>query len=97
MANQGKRALAAEWESFSKAAVPKDAPERQRQATRDAFYAGAQSVFTLLIEGLSEGPESEPEDEQLMENINAELKAFGEELTARCLAHAAAIRARRGS
>jgi hypothetical protein len=67
------------WEQYQEQVVPKDAGQRQLDATRMAFYGGATCVFTALIIGVSQGEEHTEADENLMNGIKDELDAFLEE------------------
>ena len=73
----GKRLLMAEeWDKYARGVLPADAPLVQKQETRRAFYAGAQSIFFRVIESFA--PESEPTEADLkvMENLHQELQDF---------------------
>jgi hypothetical protein len=73
----GKRQLMAEqWDKFARAVLPADVSVVQRREMRRAFYAGAESILFRVIEAFA--PEDEPtaEDLQIMEDLDAELKAF---------------------
>lgn len=68
--------LATEWRDYEIRVLPIDAPEVQRIETRRAFYAGAQSLFTGLINSLELGTESTDNDLKMMDSIKAELDKF---------------------
>lgn len=76
-----KHRIAAAWETFRAQVLPKNAGPVQVDEMRKAFYAGAWALHCLLIAGVSEGPDCQPEDERLMEELVAEM----EEFTARLL------------
>lgn len=68
---------------FSLAAIPTNAPTVQLGEMRNAFFAGAMHLFSSIITGLDPEHEVTDADERRMENINAELNAFGDELRLR--------------
>jgi hypothetical protein len=67
--------------------VPADAPEIQIKETRQAFYAGASILFTVLtMPGvLDPGDEPTDADMQKMADLQAEIDAFGAGLDKRYL------------
>ena len=71
------------WRSLEKSVIPKDVHPTQRAEMKRAFYAGANVMFTLLIETSSAG-ENEPGDAQVdaLETIYLELKRFAEDVKA---------------
>jgi len=74
-----KRQLMAEqWDQFARSVLPKDCSPTQRQEMRRAFYAGAQGILFRVIAAFA--PETEPtaEDLQIMEDLDQELRNFGE-------------------
>jgi hypothetical protein len=71
------------WESFQAQAVPKDASAIQIEVMRDAFYAGAGSIFATIVNQLEPGAEATQNDLDMMCNLNDELKEFGEEVIRR--------------
>lgn len=68
------------WREYEAKIVPASAGPVQRVETRQAFYAGAQSLFSGITKGLSDGDEATPEDLSMMDSLAAELRAFGEEI-----------------
>jgi hypothetical protein len=69
--------IASEWEEFERAILaPANAGPTQVRETRRGFYAGAQVMLSLVLSQVSAGDEVTPEDEALMERIDAELKEF---------------------
>lgn len=75
-----KRAsLGDEWEAFRKAIIPK-VGQVQREEMRKAYYAGASAVFYLLTSLMDEGDEVTQADLAYLDSINAELKAFLDDL-----------------
>ncbi len=74
-----KRQLMAEqWDSFARAALPRDAPAVQRQEMRRAFYAGAQGILHGVIAALARDKEPTEEDLSMMMNLEIELSEFAE-------------------
>ena len=74
--------LATEWASYEAACIPATADDTQRIESRRAFYAGARSLFTLLILGVSTATEETPGDVALMATVEDELAAFNEAVKA---------------
>lgn len=75
------------WEGYAEMVIPKDAPEIQHTESRKAFFAGAAVLFGHLMNGLSAGPDSQPQDSLLLLDIEQELNAFGLELDRAILKH----------
>ncbi len=48
--------IAQNWQSFAKAAVPKDAGPAQRKAMEQAFFGGVLSMFGIMVSQLSKIP-----------------------------------------
>jgi hypothetical protein len=75
--------IANEWQNFERVLLdPARAGRMQRQEMRRAFYAGAQSLFTLITLAVSPGDEITQADLTLMEDIDQELKQFGRDVQA---------------
>ncbi len=68
------------WEGFAAAVLPANASDVQRIEMRKAFFAGAAYLFTLQMQGVSDGDDVTSGDEQFMRRIDEELRAFGKEL-----------------
>jgi hypothetical protein len=77
------RLIEAGWFGLRIASIPADAPQAQIDDMRDAFFAGAQHVFSSIIEMLD--PEAEPTEADLarMSLIQAELDGFIDAFTAK--------------
>lgn len=45
------KSLKTDWESYLNQIVPKHAGEVQKRETKQAFYAGAWALFTLVLHG----------------------------------------------
>lgn len=67
-----RRPVADAWASFERNVVPPSAGATQRQEMRLAFYAGAHSLFTSILKGLSPGAEPQPSDLAMLDDISAE-------------------------
>jgi hypothetical protein len=69
--------LARQWADFEhKILDPLDASQLQRREMRRAFYAGAQTLFALIMGGLTPGPEPQPIDLVNLSMLIAELDEF---------------------
>lgn len=76
LADQGKL-IEAGWMGLRLLAVAPDAPAIQIEEMRNAFFAGAQHVFSSLISMTDDNTEEPTETEmRRMELIDTELKAF---------------------
>lgn len=76
------RTLAEQWRSYEKQVLPPAAGAVQRQETRRAFYAGAQSAFLVLVHGVSPGSNVTENDEALMIALDAEFRQFADDMKA---------------
>lgn len=68
--------IEAGWLGLRIAAVPADAPPVQLDEMRNAFFAGAQHLFSSIMGVLDAGEEITEQDLQRMSNIQAELDLF---------------------
>lgn len=71
--------IEAGWQSL-KALVLQDAPEIQIREMRKAFFAGAQHLFTSLMQVMDDGNEPTPDDLRRMEMVSVELEAYTDAL-----------------
>lgn len=73
------------WVSLRLAAIPLDAPAIQLEEMRNAFFAGAQHLFSSIMTILE--PDAEPTEKDLerMDLIDRELKAFINDFSVRRL------------
>lgn len=74
-----KRQLMAEqWDTFSRAVLPRDCSPIQRQEMRRAFYAGAQGILHGVMAAFA--PEHEPTvaDLKIMADLEIELSDFAD-------------------
>lgn len=77
-----KSSIALSFASFAKAAIPPEATPEQLHDMEIAFFGGALTVFTIMLEGM--GGEDDDDEEQGMAVISAlndELEAFSDKLT----------------
>ena len=74
--------LAEQWDSYARRVMPRDAGTSQRMETRRAFYAGAQGLFQLVMANLSPDRDPTPEDLVMMQDLEAELRAYVERVKA---------------
>lgn len=70
------------WESYLKYVMSEDASPIQVKETRQAFYSGAAILFSVLMRDLDEDREPTNENMQKMEDLHAEMSAFGQEIDA---------------
>lgn len=68
--------LHASWESYRRVVIPPDAPPVQVIESRRAFYAGAQAFMTICAASPDNG------EDQVVNGLCAELKQFGDDVTA---------------
>lgn len=61
-----------EWASYQTEVVPADAPEVQREECKRAFYAGAQAMFSAVMEAAE--PEEDEACDARMEALHRELQ-----------------------
>jgi hypothetical protein len=79
LADKGKL-VEAGWVSLRLHCIPPNAPAAQLTEMRFAFMAGAQHVFSSMMDMLDPEPGETPADMRRMELLNAELEAFVAEL-----------------
>jgi len=82
LADEGKL-IEAGWVGLRLAAIPLDAPEIQIREMRNAFMAGAQHLFSSIINMLDADTEPTAADMKRMDLIDAELKLFAKEVQGR--------------
>lgn len=68
--------IEAGWIGLRLAAVPTDAPAIQLEEMRNAFFAGAQHLFSSIMTGLDPDAEPTAQDMVRLDLIDAELKTF---------------------
>ena len=68
--------MAEQWDQFARAILPKDCSTIQRQEMRRAFYAGAQSIWFIVITSLSTEKETTEKDLEIMNDLHEELNNF---------------------
>ena len=64
------------WLALRAGAIPSDAPQRQLDSMREAFFAGAQHLFASIMTALDPGHQPTERDMQRMNSIGMELHAF---------------------
>ena len=75
--------IAEKFSSYRRDVIPSDAPPVQIEECRRAFFAGAVSLYSIVMAGLSPSPGVTDDDMSFMEDIDAELKAFPKSVTNR--------------
>lgn len=67
----------AEWKTYAKL-LPKNCGQTQYIETRRAFFAGASTLFALIVNNVSDSsnPEATAEDLAFMDTIHKEIVAF---------------------
>ena len=75
--------LEAEWLDYRKRVVPADAARVQVEECRRAFYAGAASIHSVIMQMLSPGADATEDDVRKMQELYGELVAFGESVKPR--------------
>lgn len=79
------RIIEAGWQGLRLMAVPPGAPPVQIREMRNAFFAGAQHLFSTIMRTLDPGDEPTEADMRRLDNIQAELDAFIKDFEARHL------------
>ena len=76
MSTPKRQLMAEQWDQYVRTVLPTNCSPTQKQETRRAFYAGAQSILFRVIEAFV--PETEPTDEDLhiMQGVHDELQDF---------------------
>lgn len=64
------------WLTLRKASVPANAPQIQLDEMRNAFFAGAQHLFSSIMTVLDPGVEPTDADVKRMEMVKSELDEF---------------------
>lgn len=82
-ASDAGRLIEAGWISLRIAAIPADAPQVQLDGMREAFFAGAQHLFSSIMGVLDAGEDPTEDDLRRMSLIQAELDAFIADYSAR--------------
>lgn len=72
--------IEAAWLSYRRDVVPNDADAVQITESRRAFYAGAQTLFSLVMANVSSDAEPTDADLQFMEDVTEELQQFPNEV-----------------
>lgn len=82
LSDEGKL-IEAGWVSLRIAAINSTADADQLREMRMAFFAGAQHLFSSIMTIMDEDAEPTDKDMQRLEQIDAELARFGDELRLR--------------
>ena len=80
---QSRRPIERAWDTYRRAAVPEGADDTQVNETRQAFFAGASSVFWAML--MASDEPGEGPGMALLTNLQAEIDEYGEALDARYL------------
>lgn len=75
-----KQRIGEMWASYESEVLPARAHDVERMETKRAFYAGAQGLLSAILKGLTPGTEPEEADLRMMDEIEAEIRAFGEDV-----------------
>lgn len=68
--------IAKQWAEYRSAAIPAHATEGQVRQCRRAFYAGAQALHEIMVNGVSNDPDMTDDDERILRGIEAEFDQF---------------------
>ena len=75
------------WQSYAKMVVPKDAGKVQIEETRQAFFAGASTLFTSIMLVMDTDREPTEKDLAVMSDIQNEIDDFGRSLDKKILGY----------
>lgn len=70
------------WLDYRAAVIPADARANQVIESRRAFYAGAWQLYTSILAALTPGSEPTEADLHFMRQLDAELRAFNDNVRA---------------
>ena len=73
----------AEWFSYRREVLPRNASVGQVEECRRAFYGGAAAIHSVLMQMLTPGPKVTDEDHRRMQELFDELVEFGESVKPR--------------
>ncbi len=68
------------WERYLEEVLPSDAPLIQLIETRRAFYSGAASLFTMMVDQTKQAGITEEQGIDYLAELNAEIVQFGIDL-----------------
>ncbi len=76
-----RRPVEEAWEGFDKSVMPDGASELQRTEMKRSFYAGAHTLFSILMDESDDG-DDEPTEENLhmMRDVQADIQQFVKDL-----------------
>lgn len=75
-----RRSLADEWRDFERRILPQGAGPIQLLETRRAFYAGAQTMFNLITDGLDADSGPTDLDVAYVESLFQEMQQFARDI-----------------
>jgi hypothetical protein len=75
-----KRRLLESWNEYKDKVVPKEASASQVEETRRAFWGGAGTLFAILTGEISATEEVTEPDMDVLDDVNAEINEFFEEM-----------------
>lgn len=76
-----KGSIALSFASFAKAAIPPEATPEQLHDMEIAFFGGALTVFTIMLEGMGDEDDDEEQGMAVISALDKELVAFSDKLT----------------
>ena len=79
MPKKQRKRIAAMFEGYRDMVIPADAGPVQVKECRQAFFAGATSLFTIMIASVEDGDDVTEGEMVTMEEIDAELREFGQQ------------------
>lgn len=71
------------FERLAAASLPKNCSAQQRGDLEAFFMAGAWEYYNLVMGRMSDGPNDQPEDLQLLSDLDVELRNYWEDLRIR--------------
>ncbi|HEX6824760.1 MAG TPA: hypothetical protein VF077_00475 [Nitrospiraceae bacterium] len=72
--------LGGNWRKYRKEVIPWNAPPVQVMESQRAFYAGAWTLYNMILGNLDEGDEPTPKDLDLMAKLYEEMTSFNERI-----------------
>lgn len=69
-----------EWDNFVKQVLPKNVSKVQREEMRRAFYGGAVSLFSLIVNSFDGGEEATEADLQLMDDVKENFDDYARDM-----------------
>lgn len=75
--------IEAGWAAFAAVIYPRGMSQTQHDQLRDAFFAGAQHLFSSLMTAMDSGDDASPQDITRLALIDNELNSYMQEVKAR--------------